>query len=162
MKGNKPKIFPFLPKSNVGLMPGDFWGIQIAPGKYAAGRIIELPWQHSGRTDRRMFLAGLMDWCGHSPPTSPDLANRKVLEQGEMHVRAFSFSNWMIEGNRDLARDGIAPWLVKAATYDKWVRRGLGEERIGSPFELSICPVRSTWGMKVIEVAAQEHFGTRV
>jgi hypothetical protein len=158
MKSNKPRTFPFLPKSNAGLVPGDFWGMQIAPGKYAAGRIIELPWQHSGESNRRMFLAGLMDWCGHAPPISDDLAYRKVLEEGFMHVRAFSFSNWQIEGNRDLALDGIEPWLVRTAACHNWVQRGFGKEREGTSAELSTCSVRSTWGMKVIEIAAQMRF----
>jgi hypothetical protein len=162
MKRNQPRTFPFLPKSNARLMPSDFWGIKIAPSTYAAGRIIELPWQHEGGSDRRMFLAGLMDWCGHAPPTSDVLANRIVLEQGDMHVRAFSFSNWMIEGNRDLASDGIEPWLVRTATFGPWVQRGLGDERVGTPVELSTCPVRSTWGMKFIEKAAQMRFETSV
>jgi hypothetical protein len=160
MKSNRPRTFPFLPKSNTLLMPGDFWGIPIAPGKYAAGRIIELPWQHESNNDRRMFLAGLMDWCGRASPTSDDLENRKVLEQGEMHVRAFSFSNWQIEGHRELAGDGIEPWLVKTATFGEWVKKGLGRERVGTAAELSTCPVRSVWGMKVIEIAAQMQFGT--
>jgi hypothetical protein len=158
MKRNQTRTFPFLPKSNARLMPGDFWGIQFAPGKYAAGRVIELPWQHKVGSDRRMFLAGFMDWCGHAPPVADDLANRKVLEEGVMHVRAFSFSSWLIEGSRDLARDGIEPWLVKPAACDNWVKRGFGDERLGTPFELSTCPVRSTWGMKVIEIAAQMQF----
>lgn len=78
-----------------------------------------------------------------------------------MHVRAFSFSNWQIEGNRDLAFDGIEPWLVRTATFGKWVQKGLGDERVGTPDELLTCPVRSTWGMKVIEIAAQMRFETK-
>jgi hypothetical protein len=159
MKNNQPRTFPFLPKSNARLMPGDFWSMPIAPGRYAAGRVIELPWQHAGGSDRRMFLAGLMDWCGKAPPGANDLANRAVLEQGVMHVRAFSFSDWQIEGNRDLASDGIESWLAKVA--DHYVQKGLGEERLGTPLELSNCPRRSTWGMKVIEIAAQIRFGAR-
>jgi hypothetical protein len=158
MKRDQMRIFPFLPKSNASLRPGDFWGMEIAPGTFAAGRVVELPSQHNDFSDRRWFLAGLMDWCGKAPPTSIDLENRKMLEQGSMHVKAFAFSNWMIDGNRDLLLDNIEPWLVKTALIGNLVQKGLGEVRPTTRQEASKLPLQCAWGVKVIELSAQHHF----
>ena len=154
----KLRTFPFLPKSNAHLMPGDFWSFQFGNDRYAAGRVVELPWQHQDGSDRRTFLAGLMDWSGHVRAVPDDLANRKMLDQGRMHVRAFSFSDWKVEGNRDLNSDYLEPWLFKTATYTQFVRKGLGAERLGTKDELRTCSVRGAWGMTFIVELAKMHF----
>ncbi|MED4229245.1 Imm26 family immunity protein [Neobacillus cucumis] len=49
--------YPFLPKSNTYLIPGQFWAIPLKSNKFACGRVIEV-----SKEDKRGFLAGLMDW----------------------------------------------------------------------------------------------------
>ncbi len=47
--------YPFVPKSNRSLIPGQFWAIPLNNGKFACGRVIEV---HPFET--KMFLAGLV------------------------------------------------------------------------------------------------------
>lgn len=151
------RTFPLVPKSNSKLMPGDFWGFNFAPNKFAAGRVIELPWQH-GERDRRSFLAALMDWSGVAPPNSQDIAGRKVLAQGSMHIRAFSFSGWAIDGNLDLVGDNLKPWMFRTAEFTRFVRVGLNKERLGTAEELLNSPVYGGWGMTYIVELARHRF----
>jgi hypothetical protein len=159
-KNASKRSFPFVPKSNAFLRPGDFWGFQFAPNKFSAGRVIEMPWQH-GLDERRCFLAGLIDWCGPAPPLAADIAGKKVLEQGTMHVRAFTFSKWEIDGNRDIELDGIKPWLFKTAEMTQFVQQGYQKERLGTDTELQTLPVASGWGMTYIVQCAKRHFANK-
>jgi hypothetical protein len=88
-KSSKQRKLPFIPKSNAFLQPGDFWAMEYEPGRYTAGRVIEMPWQH-GVDDRRTFLAALMDWRSLSLPNSNSLEGSRILAQGKMSVRAFT------------------------------------------------------------------------
>ncbi|EKO87041.1 hypothetical protein LEP1GSC020_0876 [Leptospira interrogans serovar Grippotyphosa str. 2006006986] len=45
--------YPFVPKSNRSLIPGQFWAIPLNNGKFACGRVIAV---HPFET--KMFLAG--------------------------------------------------------------------------------------------------------
>ncbi|EMN51355.1 hypothetical protein LEP1GSC088_4454 [Leptospira interrogans str. L1207] len=61
--------YPFVPKSNRSLIPGQFWAIPLNNGKFACGRVIEV---HPFET--KMFLAGLVNWIGEVVPKENDLA----------------------------------------------------------------------------------------
>ena len=55
-------------------------------GRFACGRVLSLK-SVDGRTDSRLFLAGLMDWDGPSPPTAETIARACVAEQGQAHIK---------------------------------------------------------------------------
>jgi hypothetical protein len=75
-----------------------------------------------------------------------------------MHVRAFTFSKWEIDGNRDIDLDGIKPWLFKDAHMTKFVRQGYQKVRLGTVAELQTLPVASAWGMTYVVECAKRHF----
>jgi hypothetical protein len=83
--------FPFIPKSNSAIKPGDFWPIQLVDKSLAVGRVIQLP-SRRGPGSRSLFLAGLMDWHGNRPPCAADLAGPRVLQQAQMGIAAFQFT----------------------------------------------------------------------
>lgn len=96
--------YPFKPKSNRYLIPGQFWGIPLDNEKFACGRVIEI--EPNNRTG---FLAGLMDWIGDKPPTEEDLKDCKTLKQLDVHIKTIHETavNGCITGYRSLELDGI-------------------------------------------------------
>jgi hypothetical protein len=73
--------YPFVPKSNRRPRPGQFWGIPLDDGRFAAGRVMAVP--AFGVTDRTGLVVGLMDWVGSAPPTEEDIAGRPVTIQAQ-------------------------------------------------------------------------------
>lgn len=99
--------YPFTPKSNRYLRPGQFWAVPLSDGRYAAGRVMAVP--AFGLTDRTGFVAGLMDWHGDAPPAATDLAGCGVLAQAKTNYRAISRTGGAVLGERDLALDHLTP-----------------------------------------------------
>lgn len=97
--------YPFKPKTNRFLLPGQFWAIPLSSGRYACGRVVEL--MLKGKIgSRSSFLAGLMEWVGENPPVAKDLI---VVEQGSVHIKTIHKTgiDGMILGHRPLELDGI-------------------------------------------------------
>ncbi|KXY47270.1 Imm26 family immunity protein [Bacillus mycoides] len=96
--------YPFKPKSNRYLVPGQFWAIPLDNRKFVCGRVIEME-----PNSRRGFLAGLMDWIGDSPPIAEDLKGCKTLIQLNVHIKTIHETalDGCISGYRSLKLDGI-------------------------------------------------------
>src|ERR1051325_10015268 len=108
----KQRVFPFEAKSTRYLLPGDFWAIPLRGGSFACGRVIQLHERDDGSLDSRLFLAGLLDWVGDTPPTLTAIAGCPTLIQGQAHVRTIQTSGGVILGHRPLADDSIEPALL--------------------------------------------------
>jgi len=80
--------YPFEPKSNAYLEPGQFWGIPLSDGRFACGRILAVPREPDPffPVNSRTFLAGLLDWVSREPPTSATIAGARLFKQGFAHV----------------------------------------------------------------------------
>jgi hypothetical protein len=129
--------YPFAPKSNRSLRPGQFWAIPLRSGRFAAGRVMAVP--AFGPKDRVGLVVGLMDWSGDHEPTGDELAGRSVLEQAKSRFEAISNNGGMVLGLRSLDLDGLVsnvPMYLSA----------------GSPI--------SVWGWKTIVNQAEKLFGT--
>ncbi len=79
--------YPFEPRSNSYLVPGQFWGVPFSDGSWACGRVgdqsePDVYFQGNSRT----FLAGLMNWDGDDPPTSENIAGQNLVARGWAHV----------------------------------------------------------------------------
>jgi hypothetical protein len=98
-------IYPFEPKSNTHLRPGQFWAIPLADGRFAAGRVMAVP--AFGEKDARGFVGGLMDWIGGSPPEAEALTGATVVAQGKTRVEAITNTGGAILGHRPLELDGL-------------------------------------------------------
>jgi hypothetical protein len=102
-------IYPFVPKSNAGLVPGQFWSIPLSNGRFACGRVIQLlpeSTKYPGST--KIFLAGLMDWIGNEPPTEQTIAGHKTTAQAAAHIVTILDNGGKIDGWRDLSLDEIS------------------------------------------------------
>src|SRR4051794_34952201 len=91
--------YPFVPRSTAHLRPGQFWSIPLDGGRFACGRVLQLKIE-SGKIDRRLFLAGLMDWVGDSAPTAESIAGRGVVAQGGVHIKTIGEDAGAILGLR--------------------------------------------------------------
>ncbi len=183
----KQITYPFKPKTNKDLIPGQFWGIPLRNGKYACGRVIELPPKGYGPGERVHFLVGLMDWVGDELPTSESIAGHKILDQGVAHLITIWKNGEKILGQRSLEFDNlesfyfVTSWardvsfkdnndrlLIKGFTF---IRHLNTEEKKKCPLgieyslkdiqlnkEILIYGVRGTWGYDVISVLAEDYY----
>src|SRR4051812_6062604 len=105
--------YPFEPKSNRWLEPGQFWAIPMTDGRFGCGRVMAVPAWFSSRMG---FVGGIADWIGERPPKAEDLVGRAVIEQGGAHVRTIVVTGGRVLGHRSLEADGLTP----EAPDDPW------------------------------------------
>ena len=161
MTANRTVIYPFIPRSTSGLLPGQFWAIPLSDGSFACGRVIELI--PHGRTGARvMFLARLLDWHDGAPPTSSSIAGAGCLEQAKAHLKTITETGGCILGHRSLELDGIQPWEFRGAQFhfNSNVHRGLLPVRAQRPADRCL-PVLGTWGYSVPVVLAESRWVTK-
>ncbi|MFJ7953907.1 Imm26 family immunity protein [Lysinibacillus sp. NPDC096418] len=152
--------YPFKPKSNKKLIPGQFWAIPLHNGMFACGRVIQVTGEYSA-PPTRTFLAGLMDWIESVPPTSEAIAGSKTLIQGVAHINCIYETGLgcMITGYRPLELDSIEPNYFRSQTsyqpeYCK-LMKGLEEIRPITKEEWEKCETLGIWGMDYIRVLAE-------
>jgi hypothetical protein len=147
-------MYPFVPKSNANLQPGDFWALPLSDGSYACGRVLQLP--PAGRPGSKVsFLGGLLDWRANSQPTSHSIAGARVLEQGAMHVLAIQNSGGQVLGNRPLGLDAMGPLeCINGNT----IQIGYTPVRAWRREDTAQLPTFSTWGYDFILLRAHKHF----
>jgi hypothetical protein len=164
-RGRRPD-YPFEPKSNTWLEPGQFWGVPLSDGRYACGRVLAVPDEREpdpslwSERDSTTFFAGLMDWVGDEPPTAASIAGAALLEQGTAHVKTIRENGRFVLGHRDLALDGIVG--LHAVTHRGggvvYLYEGAHRLRPATREEARSLPVMSTWGFKVISIIAEKVF----
>jgi len=154
----KMREYPFCPKSTSYLEPGQYWPIALSNGYFAAGRVLQIN-MTSGARDRRMFLAGLMNWCSDAPPNVKSLAGARLLDFGVVHTRMFSSNGFQIEGHRPLGADHLSVPLTLDCAPSRHARVVRGFDILGfaKPAQYSL-PILTTWGMGVIVLLAEGHF----
>jgi hypothetical protein len=155
--------YPFEPRSNAYLEPGQFWAVPLSDGRFACGRVLAVPRDRSdpfvdGGT--RLFLAGLMDWVGAAEPTAGDLRGSRLVAQGMAHVMTIRETGGRVLGQRDLEPDGVVGFrtVTHRAGGTVWVYEGARRVRAATRDEAARLPLLSTWGFKVIEVLAEARF----
>lgn len=127
--------YPFTPKSNHWLRPGQFWAIPLSNGRFAAGRVLAVP--AFGARDRVGVVIGLMDWTGDQEPTAADLAGRGVVAQAKARYDAITRNGAAILGLRPLELDPIVPM---------------------DPTDLSVGTRQLVWGWRTIVNRAEAAF----
>jgi len=98
--------YPFVPKSNAQLEPGQFWSIPLSDGRFACGRVLRID-RAASYGARTMFVGAVLDWVGDAPPTDVAIAGRPVLALGRAHVRLIGEGGGSVLGIRALEADGI-------------------------------------------------------
>jgi hypothetical protein len=130
--------YPFTPKSNRYLRPGQFWAIPLSDGRFAAGRVMSVP--AFGPKDRTGVVVGLADWVGDKPPTADDLAGKAVLVQAKSGYEAVTVTGGQVLGLRPLEHDGLVSM---------------------DPDDFSVGTTQNVWGGRTIAKYAEQAFGTR-
>lgn len=153
--------YPFQPKSNRYLIPGQFWAIPLSNGQFSCGRVLEISAEHT-----KHFIAGLMDWCGPEPPTSEDLKGCAILKQGDGHVKMIveTALNGMILGYRDLTLDELEVAYFRSQEMFAdgcMLQKGYTEIRPITKKEYEQYLTFSTWGYEVIKFRAEDRFVTK-
>lgn len=146
--------YPFVPKSNAHLQPGDFWAIPLVDGSYACGRVLQLP-PPGTPGGKVQFFGGLLDWHGHAMPDSASLAGARLAEQGVMHLHSITRIGGNVLGNRSLTDDGIVPDL---AIHGTDILRGYDLVRPMRRGDLGVLPVWGWWGWNLIWLFANRRF----
>ncbi len=90
----KLRKFPFVPKSNKFLMPGDFVGIPLPNEQWACAVIL-------GRllSGRSAFIGGLFEWVGSGPPCCSSIDGAQVPHYSSHHIKTISSYGLSIDGN---------------------------------------------------------------
>jgi hypothetical protein len=161
MSRTRPVIYPFVPRSAQALLPGQFWAIPLSDGSFACGRVVQLK-PLGGTGSRVMFLAAVLDWHGHLPPTAESIVGAKCLAQGQAHLKVITQTGGCILGHRTLESDDIGPWEFRGAMchVNSYVYRGLEPLRPQQASDTCL-PVLDTWGYHVPVVIAETHFNTK-
>lgn len=127
-------MYPFHPKSTAHLKAGQYWSFRLGDGGFVCGVVIALRLKE-GAIDRRLFLAGLLDWVGSAPPIAREIEGRRVRERGFAHIKTIT------ENGRDILGEVIPSW--------------------GYPSEIEPTDSISTWGFGVVRAYGEKHFGTK-
>lgn len=150
--------YPFAPKSNRWLEAGQFWAVPLSDGRFACGRVLDVPRQPDLHVPvaRTLFLAGLLDWVGDAPPMGASIAGAGLLAQGFAHIKAITTTGGEILGWRDLSEDGIVPegWRSHEGGGTVWVYEGARRVRPATAADRDL-PIMGTWGYSVIRVLAE-------
>jgi hypothetical protein len=148
--------YPFIPKSTTHLTPGQFWAIPLHNHRFACGRVIEVV-SLNGKRDLRMFLAGLMDWCGELAPNDDAIAGLNTIEQGIAHIKTIVETGGRITGMRPLELDKIESrfFLSESPGPRCMLMQGSRVVRPASIQEQKSLPVISHWGFNVIRIFAE-------
>lgn len=147
--------YPFRPKSNRYLLPGQFWAIPLQSGKFACGRVIQIM-----PNSTKCFLSGLMDWVGENPPTSEDLEGCKTVRQGDVHMVTIHETglDGMIHGFRPLELEGIVPEIYSDFDDDYFLTRGYEFLCQTSKEEWDKHEQLPVWGRSFIQILAEHYF----
>ncbi len=90
----KSRVFPFVPKSNRFLEPGDFFGMPLPNGRWACGLVLGCLVD-----TRTAFIGSLFDWVGDEPPSCESVAGSDIPYITSHHVKTISGLGLSIDGN---------------------------------------------------------------
>jgi hypothetical protein len=128
-------MYPFRPKSTAYLKAGQYWTFELKDGTYVCDIVIALRCKN-GETDKRSFLAGLLDWSGNHIPHPQEIKGKPLKEFGYAHIKAITENGGEIRGE-------IGPsWGFKNC--------------------IEYTDTITTWGYGVIRVYGEKYFGTKV
>jgi Immunity protein 26 len=153
-----PPTYPFTPKSNRFLEPGQFWQIPLSDGRYACGRILQI---HPNAT--KALWGGLLDWVSSELSTPESIAGAKVVAEGSMHIKAIVANGGQILGYRPLKLDRLAPGEFRSCHMRGGCMLQCGYDKLRriKDAEFKRLKVASTWGYLGIKLRAEERFVKR-
>ena len=154
--------FPFVPKSNRSLEPGDYWVIQLADGRFVCARVLQVDGEQLP-TKLQSFFGGLHHWIGSQPPTADDVRASGFIDFGVMHVRSIRETGDAIVGHVPLSTAGDEiPMLMDAmGGPGAQVLRGVRALRAATPREWGRLPVLGFWDLDFVKRLAEHKLANK-
>jgi len=118
------------PKSTDSIDQGQYWAVPLENGGFGCGVVLAKV-SNQGKTDTRLFLAGLLNWFGDSQPTLNQIQRAPVIETGVAHIKSITETGGEIIGS--------------------------GYEVLSTPKEVENTDSISTWGYNFISKLAGKH-----
>jgi len=121
---------------------------------------VPLPGDPHVPANRRLFLAGLVDWVGVAPPDAESIAGAVLLDNGMAHVKTIQETGGQILGVRSLDLDGVTGLLRVShrSGGTVYVYEGAVRLRVATREEAATLPVLATWGYRSIVHKAERAF----
>jgi hypothetical protein len=112
------QVYPFVPGSTTRLHRGQFWPILLPSGQYGAACVVG-EMVNDGVKNSRLFIAGVLQWIGDSPPGAEQLSQIKLYRYGFLHIKSIKESGLPIlgEANIDFAD---APHVAASLELSTW------------------------------------------
>jgi len=98
--------YPFTPKSTRFLTRGQFWAIPLRDGQYGAGCVVGHDTTR-GKPSSRMFIAGVVQWCGLQIPRAHDLEGKSIVRFAFAHLKVITETGGAILGEANLSFEGV-------------------------------------------------------
>lgn len=155
--------YPFVPRSNVDLLPGHIWGIPLRDGRYACGVVVAVPTAEEAphqAINTRTFAAGLLEWVGVELPTPAVVDDSPLLNWGYGHIKMIGENGGAILGQRSPAhdRDGAPSGVSHRMGGTIGLYRDGRMVRAATEDEARALPVIGTWGFRFIVSMAERVF----
>ena len=151
--------YPFEPKSTAYLEPGQFWALPLSDGRYGCGQVLAvrpaIPGDPNLPLSSRVFLAGVLDWVGASPPRAATIEGRDILAYGNAHILAIRESGGQILGVGEVPDD---LYKVRTAAIGGEVYQGWNPVKLDPGQAISDLSTLSTWGFNVAHNLAEMLF----
>jgi hypothetical protein len=159
MVSSRP-AYPFVPRSNAHLLPGQIWGIPLRDGRSACGVVVAVPTVREAphrAINSRTFVAGLLDWVGDELPT-PDAVDKSPLLNWRFgHVKMVGENGGALLGQRSPVpdRDGALSGVSHRMGGAVGLYRDGRMVRVATADEARDLPVIGTWGLTFILAVAE-------
>ena len=149
--------YPYVPRSNARLQPGEFWAIPLRTGGFAAGVVLGVAREPNPDfvVNTRAFLGGLLEWEGAEPPSPSSVARSRLAAQGFVHIKTITATGGAILG-RLAASDAVRPWTWQSppGTGRGAVYQGIEWLRQATPADAHL-PVITAWGFGYMREVAE-------
>jgi hypothetical protein len=88
------------PRSTTSLEVGDLIAVPCEPSGWACLQVVDL--KRKGAGARTSFVAGVLPWRGHAPPTRADVAGLAAIEQGLVRIELFTDGGLQVVGHAEV------------------------------------------------------------
>jgi hypothetical protein len=153
-----PASYPYVPRSNARLLPGELWSIPLSSGRFACGVVLAVP--HEPNPDfvvnARAFLGGLLEWEGGEPPSAALVAGAALAAQGFVHIKTITETGGEIIGRLETTA-AIRPrrWRSPPGRTPSTVYDGIEPVRRATEAD-SALPLISFWGYGYMRELAEQ------
>jgi len=152
------RSYPLQPKSAITLLCGEFWAIPLADGNFGCGVVVS-PALNKPGASRTLFLAGLLDWRGSTPPTANAIASSTCFAQAKLHYEGIAYIGAKVIGVRLPGSVALEPWYFRGAECadNSHIQHGLELLRPQTA-EDSHLPVIGVWGYEFPRLLIERRF----